>query len=51
MVKIDGANEDIAREALHIAAMKLPIKTRTIVIEDEWVAVAFDFKSDESAPW
>jgi large subunit ribosomal protein L16 len=34
MFEIDGVNEDIAREALRLAAMKLPIKTRTIVRED-----------------
>ncbi|AGI69784.1 50S ribosomal protein L16 [Octadecabacter antarcticus 307] len=34
MFEIDGVNEDIAREALRLAAMKLPVKTRTIVRED-----------------
>ena len=34
MFDIDGVNETIAREALRLAAMKLPIKTRTIVRED-----------------
>ena len=34
MFEIDGVNEDIAREALRLAAMKLPIKTRTVVRED-----------------
>ena len=34
MFEIDGVAEDIAREALRLAAMKLPIKTRTIVRED-----------------
>jgi large subunit ribosomal protein L16 len=27
-------NEDIAREALRLAAMKLPVKTRVVVRED-----------------
>ena len=34
MFEIDGVSEDIAREALRLAAMKLPIKTRTVVRED-----------------
>ena len=34
MFEIDGVSEPIAREALRLAAMKLPIKTRTIVRED-----------------
>lgn len=34
MFEIDGVPEPIAREALRLAAMKLPIKTRTIVRED-----------------
>ena len=34
MFEIDGVNEVVAREALRLAAMKLPIKTRTIVRED-----------------
>ena len=34
MFEIDGVGEDIAREALRLAAMKLPVKTRTIVRED-----------------
>jgi large subunit ribosomal protein L16 len=34
MFEIDGVSETIAREALRLAAMKLPIKTRTIVRED-----------------
>jgi len=34
MFEIDGVAEDIAREALRLAAMKLPIKTRTVVRED-----------------
>ena len=35
MFEIDGVSETIAREALRLAAMKLPIKTRTIV-RDDW---------------
>ena len=34
MFEIDGVNDDIAREALRLAAMKLPIKTRVVVRED-----------------
>ena len=34
MFEIDGVNDAIAREALRLAAMKLPIKTRVIVRED-----------------
>ncbi|MCK0165936.1 50S ribosomal protein L16 [Jannaschia sp. S6380] len=34
MFEIDGVNETVAREALRLAAMKLPIKTRTVVRED-----------------
>ena len=34
MFEIDGVNDTIAREALRLAAMKLPVKTRTIVRED-----------------
>ena len=34
MFEIDGVSEEIAREALRLAAMKLPIKTRTVVRED-----------------
>ena len=34
MFEIDGVNEVIAREALRLAAMKLPIKTRTVARED-----------------
>ncbi len=34
MFEIDGVSEDVAREALRLAAMKLPVKTRTIVRED-----------------
>ncbi|PRX35511.1 LSU ribosomal protein L16P [Meinhardsimonia xiamenensis] len=34
MFEIDGVSEAVAREALRLAAMKLPIKTRTVVRED-----------------
>ena len=34
MFEIDGVAAPIAREALRLAAMKLPIKTRTVVRED-----------------
>jgi large subunit ribosomal protein L16 len=34
MFEIDGVPEETAREALRLGAMKLPIKTRTIVRED-----------------
>ena len=34
MFEIDGVNDDVAREALRLAAMKLPVKTRTVVRED-----------------
>ena len=34
MFEIDGVTETVAREALRLAAMKLPIKTRTVVRED-----------------
>ena len=34
MFEIDGVPEPTAREALRLAAMKLPIKTRTVVRED-----------------
>ena len=34
MFEIDGVGEDVAREALRLAAMKLPIKTRTVQRED-----------------
>jgi large subunit ribosomal protein L16 len=30
MFEIDGVNEEIAREALRLAAMKLPIKTKVV---------------------
>ena len=34
MFEIDGVNDAVAREALRLAAMKLPVKTRTVVRED-----------------
>ncbi|MGR3435750.1 MAG: 50S ribosomal protein L16 [Shimia sp.] len=34
MFEIDGVTEDVAREALRLAAMKLPIKSRVVVRED-----------------
>ncbi|MGH1368053.1 MAG: 50S ribosomal protein L16 [Maritimibacter sp.] len=34
MFEIDGVSDEVAREALRLAAMKLPIKTRTVVRED-----------------
>lgn len=34
MFELDGVTEAVAREALRLAAMKLPIKTRTVVRED-----------------
>jgi large subunit ribosomal protein L16 len=34
MFEIDGVNDSVAREALRLAAMKLPIKTRTVQRED-----------------
>jgi large subunit ribosomal protein L16 len=34
MFEIDGVGETVAREALRLAAMKLPVKTRTVVRED-----------------
>ena len=34
MFEIDGVAEPIAREALRLAAMKLPIKTRVVARED-----------------
>ena len=34
MFEIDGVSDSIAREALRLAAMKLPVKTRTVVRED-----------------
>jgi large subunit ribosomal protein L16 len=34
MFEIDGVAEEVAREALRLGAMKLPIKTRTVIRED-----------------
>lgn len=34
MFEIDGVDDDTAREALRLAAMKLPIKTRVVIRED-----------------
>lgn len=34
MFEIDGVSEEIAREALRLASMKLPVKTRFVVRED-----------------
>jgi large subunit ribosomal protein L16 len=34
MFEIDGVDETVAREALRLAAMKLPIKTRVVLRED-----------------
>jgi large subunit ribosomal protein L16 len=34
MFEIDGVTEVVAREALRLAAMKLPVKTRTVIRED-----------------
>ncbi|MDH3262572.1 MAG: 50S ribosomal protein L16 [Paracoccaceae bacterium] len=34
MFEIDGVSETVAREALRLAAMKLPIKTRVVARED-----------------
>ena len=34
MFELDGVTDAVAREALRLAAMKLPIKTRTVVRED-----------------
>lgn len=34
MFEIDGVNDTVAREALRLGAMKLPLKTRTVVRED-----------------
>jgi large subunit ribosomal protein L16 len=34
MFEIDGVEEEIAREALRLGAMKLPVKTRVVVRED-----------------
>ena len=34
MFEIDGVDDAVAREALRLAAMKLPVKTRVVVRED-----------------
>ncbi|SHJ79727.1 LSU ribosomal protein L16P [Shimia gijangensis] len=34
MFEIDGVSDEVAREALRLAAMKLPVKTRVVVRED-----------------
>lgn len=34
MFEIDGVDEDVAREALRLAAMKLPVKCRFVARED-----------------
>ena len=34
MFEIDGVSDDVAREALRLAAMKLPVKTRVVLRED-----------------
>jgi large subunit ribosomal protein L16 len=34
MFELDGVGDSVAREALRLAAMKLPIKTRLVVRED-----------------
>ena len=34
MFEIDGVDDSVAREALRLAAMKLPIKTRVVIRED-----------------
>lgn len=34
MFEVDGVDETVAREALRLAAMKLPIKTRVVMRED-----------------
>ncbi|PCH94846.1 MAG: 50S ribosomal protein L16 [Rhodobacteraceae bacterium] len=34
MFEIDGVSEDVAREALRLAAMKLPVKSRVVQRED-----------------
>jgi len=34
MFEIDGVGDEVAHEALRLAAMKLPIKTRVVVRED-----------------
>ena len=34
MFELDGVNEDIAREALRLAAQKLPVRTKVVVRRD-----------------
>jgi large subunit ribosomal protein L16 len=34
MFEIDGVSEEVAREALRLGAMKLPITSRVVVRED-----------------
>lgn len=34
LFEIDGVSDDVAREALRLAAMKLPVKTRVVLRED-----------------
>ena len=34
MFELDGVSEEVAREALRLAAMKLPVQTRVVVRED-----------------
>ena len=34
MFEVDGVDEEVAREALRLAAMKLPVKTRVVQRED-----------------
>ncbi len=34
MFEVDGVAEPVAREALRLAAMKLPVKTRVVIRED-----------------
>ena len=34
MFEIDGVTEEVAREALRLASMKLPVKTRVVARED-----------------
>ena len=40
MFEIDGVAADVAKEALRLAAMKLPIKCRFVVREDWWARSA-----------
>jgi len=39
MFEIDGVGEDVAREALRLGAMKLPVTTRGVIRENwkEWI--------------